>query len=278
MGRKNKIVKLEEGIYQIRYYWLGVAEVYAYLILGKEKGLLIDTCYSVSNIKDYVKQVTDLPVDVVNTHGHFDHIGGNAQFERIFLSEKDWMTVKQHSDYDYIKKMMNHFLKINPVMGVLLKVKRLREEMEASMHIQPVKYRALPECGFFELGARKVSFIETPGHTQGSICLFDEVSQYFFVGDMSCEEGVLLGFDHSTGVAEYRESIRKMKYFYEKNHGKVIMPSHHKCPAGNDIFDRYIEVCSDIISGKLNGKYQDQGMVQGKVVKACNLQIVYQRI
>lgn len=46
--------------------------------------------------------------------------------------------------------------------------------MEDSLHIKSVEYKDLPLCGFFNLGERKVSFIETPGHTPGSICLFDE--------------------------------------------------------------------------------------------------------
>ncbi len=75
MANKNEIVKLTDGVYQIKYYWLGIANVYAYLIVGSERALLIDTCYSITGIKKYVEQITTLPVDVVNTHGHFDHIG-----------------------------------------------------------------------------------------------------------------------------------------------------------------------------------------------------------
>ena len=62
MANKNEIVKLTDGIYQIKYYWFGASDVYAYLILGKERGLLIDTCYSITNISKYVREVTDLPV------------------------------------------------------------------------------------------------------------------------------------------------------------------------------------------------------------------------
>ena len=38
MFNKNEVVKLAEDIYQIKYYWLGMADVYAYLILGKDRG------------------------------------------------------------------------------------------------------------------------------------------------------------------------------------------------------------------------------------------------
>ncbi len=276
MANKNEIVKLTDGIYQIKYYWFGASDVYAYLILGKERGLLIDTCYSITNISKYVREVTDLPVDVVNTHGHFDHIGGNAEFEQVFLSEADWLTAKQHSNYAFLKDMLENQLGLtsNPIIKMLLLIKKYRRDYENSIHIKPVDYEKLPECGYFELGERKVSFIETPGHTQGSICLFDEKSKYFFVGDMACEEGVLLCFDHSTSVEKYRNSIQKMKKFYEDRGGKEIIPSHHKCPTDPDVFERYISICDDIISGKLIGGHQNQG----KVVKRDKLQVVYNTV
>lgn len=50
MANKNEIVKLTDGVYQIKYYWLGIANVYAYLIVGSERALLIDTCYSITGI------------------------------------------------------------------------------------------------------------------------------------------------------------------------------------------------------------------------------------
>ena len=52
---------------------------------------------------------------------------------------------------------------------------------------------------------------------------------------MACEEGVLLGFDYSTSVAEYRESILKMQQFYKEYEGKATIPSHHQMPAKSDI-------------------------------------------
>ena len=36
---------------------------------------------------------------------------------------------------------------------------------------------------YFELGDRKVLFLETPGHTQGSICLFDEKNSLSIVNE-----------------------------------------------------------------------------------------------
>mgnify|MGYP004462843515 CR=1 FL=1 len=278
MANKNEIVKLADGVYQIKYYWLGIANVYAYLIVGDESALLIDTCYSITGIKKYVEQITTLPVDVVNTHGHFDHIGGNAEFKTVYLSKADRGVAGAHSDYDTLRKMINNYEKQNVLARFLFRLKKYKKQVEDSLHIELVEYKDLPVCGFFDLGGRKVSFIETPGHTPGSICLFDEKTKYFFVGDMACEEGVLLGFDYAASVAEYRESILKMQDYYRKHGGKAIIPSHHMVPAREDVFERYIALCDDILTGKLTGKYEDQGLCDGQVVKRDNLQMVYRKI
>ena len=50
--------------------------VYTTLIIGNEKALLIDTGYGYGNLREAVARLTDLPLIVANTHGHFDHVGG----------------------------------------------------------------------------------------------------------------------------------------------------------------------------------------------------------
>lgn len=86
---------------------------------------------------------------------------------------------------------------------------------------------------------------------------------------------MLLGFDHSTSVEQYGKSIQKMQKFYQENGGKAIMPSHHKMPAGEDIFERYRSMCDDILAEKLTGPFNDQGLCSGYVVKRNKLQMIY---
>ena len=69
-----------------------------------------------------------------------------------------------------------------------------------------------------------------------------------------------------------------MQKFYKEHEGKAIIPSHHKIPARRDIFERYISMCDDILTGKLTGKYKDQGLCFGQVVKRDQLQMIYRKI
>ena len=57
------------------------------LLLGEQLAALIDTGCGVGDLRGVVDELTDLPVVVVNTHTHIDHLGGNRQFERIAMLE-----------------------------------------------------------------------------------------------------------------------------------------------------------------------------------------------
>lgn len=62
-------------------------EVISYLITGSEKALLVDTGLGMGNIRKVVEELTSLPVIVMNTHTHFDHIGGNALFDTVYAPD-----------------------------------------------------------------------------------------------------------------------------------------------------------------------------------------------
>ena len=82
-----KVIDMGDEIYHI---W-EPAGVASSLIIGKKKALLIDTGYGYGDLKAVVESLTDLPVQVVNTHCHLDHAGGNYQFqnkeEKIYHTE-----------------------------------------------------------------------------------------------------------------------------------------------------------------------------------------------
>ena len=62
-------------------------ETHCYLLCGRERALLIDTGLGVANIKIVVDNLTSLPVMVVTTHVHWDHIGGHRYFGNIAVHE-----------------------------------------------------------------------------------------------------------------------------------------------------------------------------------------------
>ena len=78
-----KPVKITDTIYHI-YESCGV---YCTLVLGTKAALLIDTGYGFGDILNKVRDITDLPLKVINTHGHVDHIQGNKYFDSVMIHE-----------------------------------------------------------------------------------------------------------------------------------------------------------------------------------------------
>lgn len=85
--------------------WLldDAGESTCYLIQGTERALLLDTVNGQENLHDIVRTLTDLPLVVVNTHGHGDHIGGNVFFEEAWLHPADNEVVKKFLEKPEVK-------------------------------------------------------------------------------------------------------------------------------------------------------------------------------
>ena len=78
------VVKVADYLYAImepRHYEHTVLN----LLVGEDRAILIDTGCGIGNPKAVVEQLTRLPVTVINTHTHLDHLGGNHQFRDIMM-------------------------------------------------------------------------------------------------------------------------------------------------------------------------------------------------
>src|SRR5512136_2659357 len=64
-------------------------EVISYLIVGETRAVLLDTGMGIGNIRAEVERLTALPVVVVNSHSHYDHIGDNHRFAEVWAFDDD---------------------------------------------------------------------------------------------------------------------------------------------------------------------------------------------
>ena len=60
-----------------------------YVIVGKEKALVIDTMNGSEDVKAVAESITSLPLTLINTHVHPDHSGGNHFFEEGYMHPAD---------------------------------------------------------------------------------------------------------------------------------------------------------------------------------------------
>lgn len=118
-----------------------------FLIEGTEAALLVDTGLGGGNIRGLAESLTSKPISVVNTHGDRDHVGGNGQFDKIHMHP---------SEYDYY----------------------IFERPKLNENLVPVW-----EGHIFDLGSKSYEAVLIPGHTPGSIALFDRANRELIAGD-----------------------------------------------------------------------------------------------
>lgn len=200
----------------------------AYLILGKYKACLIDTCNGLGNLKDYIESITNLPVVVVLTHGHFDHAGGACLFDEAYLHPFD--EAVYHDYYHGILK------------------KQLLSQFPYQVTLNPertIPFLPLRDQQIFDLGNISVEMIEVKGHTQGMMMALIREERMIVFGD-ACGESVLIFDDYSTSISEYRKSLLRIKNDYEDQYD-IVLRNHGTFESDKSILDECISCCEDIL-------------------------------
>jgi len=173
-----------------------------YLVCGRERACLIDTAYGLYDLKELVKQLTDLPVTVINTHGHVDHVLGNHWFDdhgkgRVYLHPADRPLYEEivsgfadMINEPWVKKTYGEYLRTIDISAI---------HFPQSEDIR--------EGDVIDLGGRELEVIEVPGHTAGSILLIDRKEKICYAGD-SIIENLWLFLKESLPPEIYLDSLR----------------------------------------------------------------------
>ena len=199
-----------------------------YLLSGNREAVLIDTGMGMIPLKEIAASLTDLPVKVLLTHGHIDHIGGTGAFGEVYLHEED-MDTYWHHDYD-CRNLLGTY-DIPPLQKTL----------------RPVRDGAV-----LDLGGRTLRVIHTPGHSLGSICVLDQENGWLFTGDTCCKGHVLLHMDYSAPVEVYAEAVKLL--LEESRNYSITWPAHHDKPLPPGILRQYLEAAQGIIGQTMWGE------------------------
>ena len=195
----------------------------SYLVLGGQRAAMVDTGMSTLNLREYVRTITDLPAFVVNTHGHFDHTGGNGWFGDVYMHQE---AVKD--------------CRI-PVFDARL------EDYPCGYEIKTVE-----EPYVFDLGGRHLEVIGIPAHNAGSIALLDHENRLLFSGD-EIEAGQVL-LIALMAEAQSCQTVEAHQRNMKRLRARIaefdsICPSHNGTPIHNSYVDAFIGNAQRIMDG-----------------------------
>lgn len=201
--------------------------MYCYLIIGEERALLFDTAYGIGNLRAFVEGITDKPVMVVNSHGHFDHTGGNPWWPEVWAgpSAEEGMKVA------FSPEMQEDFNK--------------KPYPDYTVH-------TVREGHIFDLGGRQLEVIEIPAHHESSIALLDRSNRALYSGD-ELEAGQVLLFvrNHLLPLREvvtnHLNNMKKLKAHWDEF--DTIYPAHNGPQLYKSYIDDYIALAEHILAG-----------------------------
>lgn len=246
-----EVYKLTDSVFAI-YEDGQFEEVISYLVIGEKKAALIDTGNGIGDIKKIVDGLTDLPVMVLNTHTHGDHIGGNKDFDMIAAFETEFS--HDRADKGQSREQMGHYLDGDMVWKPL--PPGLDRE---NWKIHPFKVTQwLKDGDVIDLGGKKLEILHTPGHTPDSICILDRANKVFWTGD-SFYPAPIYVYAPTTNLDQFIESFRKMTELIPEY--EWVMPSHNEPKMEKHLIKECYEAAISIRDGTA-GEYSE-GVASG---------------
>lgn len=167
---------------------------HSYVVKGNRLNLLIDSGLDRNfpilqgSLLRIGLKVRDIDI-VINTHEHFDHIGANRYFqEHTLIAAHRFAATKISMNDRYVTLYESG------------------DANELSLHV----HLWLESKTRFDLGNYTLDIIHTPGHTSGSICIYEPFKKFIFTGDTLFAGGTLSYIAESGSVGDYINSIMSL--------------------------------------------------------------------
>jgi len=155
---------------KVKEIYTGPLYVKTWAFMLEERLILVDPGGHDDELLDYITETSPTSIEIMLTHGHFDHVGGipylfeHYNITHIYIHKNDAFYLGDDAKENHIKCF-------SPI--------------RAERYIQNMKAKFPSATDYIKDGDVINTFrvIETPGHTEGSVCFYNEDEGILFSGD-----------------------------------------------------------------------------------------------
>jgi len=234
-----EVYKAAPGVFAI-YEPHQSEETISYLVLGEKRALLFDTGMGISDLRKVTNELTRLPIVVLNSHTHDDHVGDNWQFETVYGMDTDFTRQNARgSQQDAQAEVAPDQICGNLPKGFDPK----------SYATRPWKITSYVHDGDrIDLGGRSLEVLATPGHTPDAISLLDRANGLLFTGDTYYPATIWL-YRPETDFGAYDASVRKLAALAPQV--KIVLGAHNIPVASPSVLPRLVTAFEAVRAGKV---------------------------
>jgi glyoxylase-like metal-dependent hydrolase (beta-lactamase superfamily II) len=248
-----EVYKIRPGVFAI-YEPHQFEEAISFLILGEKRAALFDTGLGIGDIKRLVLSLTSLPIVVMNSHTHNDHVGDNWQFRDVYGMDTAFTRANaKGSSIDAQAELAS-----GSICGQLPAGFNARTYATRPFHIN----RWIHDGDTVDLGGRVLEVISTPGHTPDAICLLDRKNGLLFTGD-NFYAGPIWLYRPETDLDAYVHSVERIAALTPQLH--LLLPSHNVPEADPSQLPKLVAAIKKVRTGTVPPVLAGEGKAQYSV-------------
>lgn len=186
-------------------------------VRGRDRDLLVDTGLGIASLRAAAPDLFGHPVIAVATHTHYDHSGGMAEFADRGVHAAELTEPVPYDDFGGLLKA-----DFSPEIQAAIEAEGeplpdclidaiphagFRVEDDRTERVIPT--RVLAEGDGLDLGDRRFEVLHLPGHSPGSIGLYERATETLFSGD-AIYDGPLIDTLPGSDVEAYGRTMRRL--------------------------------------------------------------------